>query len=211
MAISVAIVEDDDQLRTGLQAVFNGTPGYVSGQAYSSAERAIIGLMRFPVDVVLMDIRLKEKDGIWCTSELISKGFAGQILMLSVFDDDEVVFDALQAGASGYLQKDVPPTDILESVAELHSGGSPMTASVARKVIRHFRELKRQKASALLANHLLSKRESELVEFVMRGLRYAEIATELGISLNTVKGHIRSIYEKLQVSSRGELMARRQR
>ena len=165
-------------------------------------------LLREPVDVVLMDIRLGGKDGIWCLSELRRCSFPGEILVLSVFDDDDIVFNALQRGASGYLLKDSAPVVLLDAIREVHGGGSPMTASIARKVLRHFRLLREPARSLTIDEDLLSRRENELLEEIMRGSKYSEIATTLGISLNTVKGHVRSIYEKLQVSSRAELMAR---
>lgn len=207
MAVTVAIVEDDDQLRSGLQAILTGTAGFVCHQAYSSAERAVDGLMREPVDVVLMDISLKGKDGIWCISRLFERSYPGQILALSVMDDDDIVFRAIQAGAAGYLLKDSPPLDVLNAVQEVHAGGSPMTASIARRVIRHFRELKSSAKSRNLNTSSLTNREAEMLEFIMKGHKYAEIAHQLGITLNTVKVHARNIYEKLQVSSRSELMA----
>lgn len=207
MAVSVSIVEDDDQLRVGLQTILDGTPGFVCHQAYSSAERAVDGLMRQPVDVVLMDISLKGKDGIWCISELSKQTFPGQILALSVMDDDEIVFRAIQAGAAGYLLKDSPPLEVLNAIQEVHAGGSPMTASIARRVIQHFREIKKNQETSGLDLSVLTSREMEILEFIMKGHKYSEIAKQLGITLNTVKVHARNIFEKLHVSSRSELMA----
>lgn len=207
MAVTVAIVEDDDQLRTGLHAILTGTAGFVCHQAYSSAERAVDGLMREPVDVVLMDMSLKGKDGIWCISRLFECSYPGQILALSVIDDDDIVFRAIQAGAAGYLLKDSPPLEVLNAIQEVHAGGSPMTASIARRVIQHFREITTNQSASGLNLSVLTTRELEMLEFIMKGYKYAEIAHQLGITLNTVKVHARNIYEKLQVSSRSELMA----
>ena len=208
MSITVGIVEDDEQLRIGTQAILNGSQGFFCDLVFANAERALPALLKMPVDVVLMDIRLGGKDGIWCISELRRCSYPGEILVLSVFDDDDIVFDALQKGASGYLLKDSQPIVLLDAIREVHAGGSPMTASIARKVLRHFRDLRAPVRSSKLDERLLSPREKELLEEVMRGSKYIEIAEALGISLNTVKGHVRSIYEKLQVSSRAELMAK---
>lgn len=208
MSINVAIVEDDDQLRLGTQAILNGTAGFTCHQVYSSAERALDGLMRQPVDVVLMDIKLKGKDGIWCISELSKRSFPGQILVLSVYDDDDVVFSALQMGASGFLLKDSPPLIVLDAIRELYNGGSPMTASIARKVLQHFREMRNPMQFSGLNTSELSRREAEMLDQIMKGYKYSEIAEKLSISVNTVKGHARNIYDKLHVASRSELMAR---
>lgn len=208
MSITVAIVEDEERLCLGMQAILNGSRGFICHQTYSSAEKAVRGLTKQPVDVVLMDISLKGKDGLWCIAELMRCQYPGQILVLSVLDDDDIIFKALQEGASGYLLKDSPPIEVLNSIQELHQGGSPMTASIARRVVQHFRALKSSASNHDLDVSLLSKREKELLDHIMRGYKYAEIACNMSISLNTVKGHARHIYDKLRVASRSELMAR---
>lgn len=206
--IIVSVVEDERDLSEGLRALLRMTPGLQFRKAYERAERALEELLHMPPDVLLMDIRLKGKDGVWLTDELCKRGYSKPIVMLSILDDEAVIFKALEVGAVGYLLKDAEPCRVLDAIRVAHYGGSPMSASIARMLVRRFQSLNAQQLPDQLPIERLSKREKELVSKLMSGRRYVEIADELHISVNTVKVHIRNIYEKLQINSRSELMAR---
>ena len=151
-------------------------------------------------DVVLMDINLPRMSGIECTRRLKERQPDVPIMMLTIYEDDEKIFDSLTAGASGYLLKKTPPAKLLDAILELHNGGSPMSSRIARKVVETFRAL--GTSSKEIEN--LSKRESEILSHLAKGYRYKEIADTLFISIETVRTHIRNIYEKLHVRSRSE-------
>jgi DNA-binding NarL/FixJ family response regulator len=209
MSIEVALVEDNDQLRNWLQVLINGSQGFVCRYAFSNAEKAVSGLIGVDVDVVLMDISLKQGagDGIWCTKQLKGRNFRGQILVLSIFEDEERIFQALQAGAKGYLLKNTQPSILLDCIRDIHAGGSPMTATIARRVVNHFQKVSADLNKQNLNISKLSKRESVMLDYIMQGWKYSEIARELSITESTVKGHARRIFEKLEVDSRSHLMS----
>lgn len=203
MPIKVAIVEDDARVREGLGFLLNGSAGFVCCGAFSNAESALKGLPHQWPDVVLMDINLPRMSGIECVAKLKAANPALQILMLTSSEDEEMIFNSLKNGASGYLIKQTPPSEILEAIDDVHQGGSPMSRSIARKVVRHFQhEKSRSEADGL------SRRELEILTCLTKGLQYKEIADALGISIGTVRTHLRSIYEKMHVRSRTEAVVK---
>jgi DNA-binding NarL/FixJ family response regulator len=198
--IRVALVEDDSSIRNALAIVLNGAPGFECVGTFPSAEDALARLAGTAPQVVLMDIQLPRMSGVDCLRKLKEQQPEVQILMLTVFEDDELVFDSLTAGATGYLLKRTPPAEILEAIAEVRRGGSPMSSYIARKVVQSF-----QRSRQAPGDHLpLSEREREILGRLAKGFRYKEIAEALGISLDTVRTHLRRIYEKLHVHSRTE-------
>lgn len=200
MSIKVAIVEDVKEIREGLGSLISGSEGFICINTYSNAESALKGISEDEPDVVLMDIGLPGMSGVDCIKKLKSINPKFQIIMLTVYEDDEHIFKALVAGASGYLLKKTPPVKILEAVQEVYNGGSPMSSQIARKVINAFQSM--NKSSKETDN--LSAREQEILSYLAKGFRYKEIAEKLFISKETVRTHLRNIYEKLQVRSRTE-------
>jgi DNA-binding NarL/FixJ family response regulator len=202
--ISVAIVDDEKGLRQSIATFINGTPGFRCVSTYSSAESALRGLPVDRPDVVLMDIHMAGMNGIECVQRLKATLPDIQIVMLTVYEDTDQIFKALAAGASGYLLKRLTPTKLLEAIKEVHAGGSPMSSSIARKVVISF-----QKASpAADQNALLSPREQAVLDCVSQGLAYKQIADQMGISVTTIRTYLRRIYEKLHVQSRSEAVAK---
>ncbi len=199
--IRVAIIEDDDKLRTNLITLLEMTEGFRCVCAYSNAEEALADLPHKGPDVVLMDIKLPGMDGIECTRRLKTKMPKVLIMMLTVYEDVDRIFQSLQAGAVGYLLKMTQPEDILSALREVAEGGSPMSAQIARKVVQSFH---RQPAKRKDAVSELSSREEEILDLLSRGHLYKEIADQLSISTDTVHNHIHKIYEKLQVHTRTE-------
>jgi len=151
-------------------------------------------------DVVLMDINLPGMSGIECTRKLKARQPGLSIMVLTVYDDDEMIFESLKAGASGYLLKKTPPAKLLEAILELHNGGSPMSSRIARRVVQAFQAM----GPSSKETENLSKREHEVLSYLVKGYRYKEIAETLFISIETVRTHLRNIYEKLHVRSRSE-------
>ncbi|MFA6542309.1 MAG: response regulator transcription factor [Bacteroidota bacterium] len=198
--ISVAIVEDLTDIRVGLGALIGGSPGFSCIGMYADGEEAVERIPRAIPDVVLMDIDMPKMNGIECIRKLKTVMPSLQIMMLTVFEDDEKIFQSLKAGASGYLLKKTPPVKLLEAIEEVFHGGSPMSGQIARKVIQAFQTP--QQKSPQTEN--LSQREHEILSYLAKGHRYKEIADELFISIETVRTHIRNIYEKLHVRSRTE-------
>jgi DNA-binding NarL/FixJ family response regulator len=202
--ISVAIVDDETGLRQSIATFINGTPGFRCVSAYSSAEAALRGLPADRPDVVLMDIHMAGMDGIECVQRLKATLPDIQIVMLTVYEDTDQIFKALAAGASGYLLKRLTPTKLLEAIKEVHAGGSPMSSSIARKVVASF-----QKADpAADKEALLSPREQAVLDSVSQGLAYKQIADQMGISVTTIRTYLRRVYEKLHVQSRSEAVAK---
>ncbi len=207
MPITVSIVEDNEQLRNTLARVLNRSEGFKCVSTYGSAEAAIEGLPKDAPDVVLQDINLPGMNGVECVRKLKQIAPKIQMVMLTVYEDTENIFNALAAGASGYLLKRTSTPELLESIKEVQRGGSPMTAHIARKVVQSF-----QKPAAAAggdpAMAELSPREREVLDCLSQGFLYKEIAEKLGISYETVHTYIRRIYEKLQVRTRTEAVAR---
>ena len=202
--ITVSIVEDQEQLRNTLSRVLNRAEGFRCVSNYGSAEAALEGLPKDKPDVVLMDINLPGLNGVECVRKL--KQVAPQILvvMLTVYEDTDNIFNALAAGASGYMLKRTTTPELLESIREVLRGGSPMTAHIARKVVLSFQK----SAASIEATEELSPREREVLDLLSQGFLYKEIAEKLGISYETVHTYVRRIYEKLQVRTRTEAVAK---
>jgi DNA-binding NarL/FixJ family response regulator len=204
MAISVSIVEDSDQVRSTLARLINRADGFTCLAQYPSAEAALEGLPRERPNVVLMDINLPGINGVECVRRLKQIAPEIQVMMLTVYEDTENIFAALAAGASGYLLKRTSTAELLAAIKEVHRGGSPMTTHIARKVVQSFQ---RTGASPQPTENL-SPREQEVLDLLAQGCLYKEIADKLGVSYETVHTYIRRIYEKLQVRTRTEAVAK---
>lgn len=200
MIIKVAIVEDDDQVRENLATLIGGTKGFECVGTFSSGEQALENLPRRPPDVVLMDINLPGMSGVECVRQLKSLAPDLHVVMLTVYDDSERIFQALQMGASGYLLKRSTSAEIIQAIEEVHRGGAPMSSYIARKVVQSFN---RPAPSGKPAENL-SKRETDVLGYVARGYANKEIADALGLSTETVRGYLKTIYSKLHVRSRTE-------
>jgi DNA-binding NarL/FixJ family response regulator len=198
--IRLAVVEDDQKVREGLVQLINASPGYQCVAACPSAENALARLPAAQPQVVLMDIQLPGMSGIECIRELKHRCPAMQIMVLTVFEDHDRIFQSLAAGASGYLLKQLPPAKLIEAIADLHQGGSPMSAQIARRVVEAFQPHPTGDTSG---GHL-SPREQEIIHLLAQGHLYKEIADRLHLSVETVRTHIRNIYHKLHVRSRTE-------
>ena len=204
MAISVSIVEDNDQLRGTLARALNRAEGFRCLSQYPSAEAALQGLPNDHPDVVLMDINLPGMNGVECVRRLKQLLPGTQVVMLTVYEDTENIFNALAAGASGYLLKRTSSAELLAALKEVQKGGSPMTAHIARKVVQSFQTA----GASAQATENLSQREQEVLDCLSQGFLYKEIAEKLGISYETVHTYVRRIYEKLQVRTRTEAVAK---
>lgn len=204
--INVAIVEDNKTIREGLAALLNGTEGFSCKGAYADCETFLKELETSSVDVVLMDIGLPGMNGIEGVKKAKQISQDINILMLTVYEDSEIVYDALCAGAYGYLVKKTPPSRLIEAIREVYDGGSPMSSRIARQVISSFQNYVPDISSESQFN--LSKREKEALQLLADGCNYQEIADELFISVDTVRHHIRNIYKKLQVHSQSEAVAK---
>jgi DNA-binding NarL/FixJ family response regulator len=204
MTITVSIVEDQEPLRETLARMLNRAEGFRCVSHYATAEEALKDLPNVKPDVVLMDINLPGMSGVDCVRPLKQQLPATQVMMLTVYEDTENIFKALAAGASGYMLKNTPRNELLEAVRAIKRGGSPMTAHIARKVVQSFQ---RAPAATEAADNL-SGREGEVLDLLSQGLMYKEIAEKLGISYETVHTYIRRIYEKLQVRTRTEAVAK---
>jgi DNA-binding NarL/FixJ family response regulator len=202
--ISVAIVDDEKELRQSITTFVNGSPGFRCCSGYGSAEAALKDLPGDKPDVVLMDINLGGMNGIECVERLKAVAPTMQILMLTVYEDTDQIFKALAAGANGYLLKRSSPTKLLQAIREVHVGGSPMSSSIARKVVASFQKSKQTGGKQ---THL-SPREEAVLNCLAKGLTYKAIADQLDISIDTIRTYIRRIYEKLQVQSRTEAVAK---
>lgn len=202
--LRVALIEDRREIRTGLQALIGGTEGFACAEAFASMEEALPALTARPPDVVLADIGLPGMSGIEGLRLLRQRHPELPMLMLTVYDDDERIFDALCAGASGYLLKKTAPARLLESLREAAAGGSPMSPEVARRVIALFREVR----PPAQADYDLTPHERRLLGMLVEGHNYKTAAAELGVSVNTVSFHVRHVYQKLQVHSRSEAVAK---
>lgn len=203
--IRVALVEDDEKIRSNLIMLLEQSKGFRCVGAYPDAETALKDISFKSPEIVLMDINLPGMDGIECTYNLKAKMPKLQIVMLTVYEDTGKIFQALQAGAVGYLLKLTKPEEILEALNEVSLGGSPMSAQIARKVVQSFHR-KQVKSSENQAP--LTMREEQVLNLLSKGYLYKEIASELSISSDTVHNHIRKIYEKLQVHSRTEAVVK---
>ena len=200
MSIKVGIVEDNQTLREGFATLLNRTPGFQCVCTCGTVAEAPRQIPRAAPDVVLMDIQLPDSTGVECTAKLKQQLSDLHIVILTVYEDSERIFQALRAGACGYLLKRAQPEKILAAIKEAHEGGVPMTPEIARKVIGQFR----QQADVAAQAEDLSDREREVLELVMHGLGNKAIADRLGVTVAAVKWHLQHIYDKLHVHSRTE-------
>jgi DNA-binding NarL/FixJ family response regulator len=202
--ITVSIVEDNDALRETL-ARYVSTRGFRCVSTHGSTEAALRDLPPARPDVVLMDINLPRKNGIECVAELKTLVPASKCIMLTAFEDADLIFQALAAGALGYLLKGVRPAKLLESIREVHEGGSPMSSQIARKVVASFQKIPRHPA---IEDARLSDRERQVLECLAKGLLYKQIAAQMSISMATVRTYAQRIYEKLHVHTRTEAVVK---
>lgn len=202
--IRAAIVEDQREIREALTALINGTEGYRCTGSFRSMEEALEKIKTDVPEIVLCDIGLPGMSGIEGISILKERYPSLLLLMLSVYDDDERIFDALCAGACGYLLKRTPPVRLLESLREAVTGGAPMSPEVAHRVITLFREIRPPER----CDYELTPHETRLLKLLVEGHNYTTAAAELGVSYNTIKFHMRHIYEKLQVHSKSEAVSK---
>ncbi len=199
--ITVAIVEDHAELRGSWCEIIEAAPSFECMCTYANAEDALREIPILKPDVVLMDINLPGMSGIECTRLLRTRNPRQQVLILTVYEDSDRIFEALEAGASGYLLKRTSPEQLLEGIIEVRNGGSPMTSEVARKVVQSFRRPARFKAAE---EAKLTPREEEILKLLAQGYVTKEISDKLGISYFTAQTHLKNIYEKLHVRSRTE-------
>lgn len=204
MSISVSIIEDDAGVRTTLARLIDSSPGFRCVSQHPSAESALREIPKTYPEVVLMDINLPGLSGVECVRRLKPLLPQTQIIMLTVYQKAEHIFDALTAGATGYLLKQTPADELLEAIRDVHGGGSPMNSSIARKIVQSFQK----PVPVAIEAADLSPRESEILDLLAKGFLYKEIAEKIGITFATVHTHIRHIYEKLHVRSRTEAVAK---
>ncbi|MFL5738568.1 MAG: response regulator [Flavisolibacter sp.] len=204
MSISMMIVEDLDEVRETLFQFISMNSEFNVLDTFKTAEEALYEIPRRVPDIVIMDISLPDMNGIECIRQLKSKALRTQFMMFTVYENDEKVFEALKAGASGYLLKSTGLVQLIEAIKELHEGGSPMSANIARKLVTMFRDQEKNKVEV----EVLSARENEVLQLLSKGLLYKEISIRLSISTGTVRQHIHNIYEKLHVQNRTEAINR---
>ncbi|HXT13561.1 MAG TPA: response regulator transcription factor [Candidatus Angelobacter sp.] len=204
MSIAVSIVEDDPQVRGSLGKLIDSAPGFRCVSMHGSAEDALVEIPKVKPEVVLMDINLPGANGVECVRRLKPHLPDTQIIMLTVYQKTEHIFNALAAGATGYMLKQTPPAELLVAIKEVHAGGSPMSSHIARKIVQSFQNSAPPPDEA--AN--LSPREAEVLDLLAKGFLYKEIADQMKVSYATVHTHIRHIYEKLHVRSRTEAVAK---
>ena len=202
--ILISIVDDEKELRESIATFVNNSPGFRCVSAYNSGEAALKHLPQERPDVVLMDIHMTGMSGIECVRRLKAILPDLQIVMLTVYEDTEQIFKALSAGASGYMLKRLTPGKLLEAIREVHEGGSPMSSSIARKVVASLQKAEQPDEEK---THL-SSREQMVLDCLAKGLTYKQTADQLGISIDTVRTYLRRIYEKLHVQSRTEAVAK---
>lgn len=198
--ITISVIEDNEQFRNALEAIINNQDEFALIGSYDSAEKAMNGVIASPPDIIITDITLPGMRGTELIVRLKDKLKTTQFMVCSIHDDDETIFDSLKSGASGYILKDsVTTADIVKAIRELYNGGSPMSPFIARKVISTF-----QKPAINDPDSLLSQREREVLEWLAKGLLYKEIAERLGVGTETVKKHLKNIYQKLHVQNKIE-------
>jgi DNA-binding NarL/FixJ family response regulator len=197
--ITVCIVEDLEEVRNGLAAIINMTEGFKVLQSFGTAEDALAQLNKLKPNIVIMDINLPGMSGIDCIRQAREKDPIMQFIMFTIYENSDVVFQALEAGATGYLLKNSSASKIVESLRELYQGGSPMNAEIAKKLVERF-----QKTPFSQNEYHLTPKEQQVLELMSKGYLYKEIADELNNTVNTIKQHIRNIYEKLHVQNKAE-------
>jgi DNA-binding NarL/FixJ family response regulator len=203
-AITISIVDDDSDLNEKIAAYLGKSSAYRCISSYTSAEEALVQLPKDRPDVVLMDINMAGMTGIECVRQLRPRLPNTPVVMLTVFEDTSKIFKAIAAGASGYLLKRMPPTQLLDAIREVVDGGSPMSGPIARKVVQLLRTMPMPDDK----NTDLSERERQVLDGLAAGQIYKQIAEQMGVSIHTVRTYIRRIYEKLHVRSRTEAVAK---
>ncbi len=197
--ITVCIVEDLEDVRNGLAAIINMTDGFKVLKTFANAEDALQNLSLLQPEIVIMDINLPGISGIECIRRVHEKNRSIQFMMFTIYENSDTVFEALEAGATGYILKNSSPSKIIESLQELNQGGSPMNAEIAKKLVMHF-----QKQTFSQNEYHLTPKEQTILNLMSKGYLYKEIAGELKNTVNTIKQHIRHIYEKLHVQNKAE-------
>jgi DNA-binding NarL/FixJ family response regulator len=204
MGIKVSIVEDSRGTRESLTELIGRAPGLRCVGAHANGEAALRSIPTETPDVVLMDINLPGMSGIECVARLKTRLPNLQVLMLTTYEESDLIFDSLRSGASGYLLKNMPPAELVQAVEQVHSGGAPMSMQIARKVVTHFQQIKQPSSDV----EKLTKREHEILALLAKGYLYKEIADQLGITLSTVRAHLHTVYEKLHVQSRTQAVVK---
>jgi DNA-binding NarL/FixJ family response regulator len=202
--IKLLIYEDNPQLREGLSMLINGSDGFELLAAYKNCNTVVDEVDAWKPDIILMDIDMPGINGIEGLKLVRQVNTDVKILMLTVFDDNRNVFEALRNGANGYILKKTPPAKLLEYITEAASGGAPMTASIATQVLKMFSEIR----DPVHTDYNLSEREKQVLQFLVNGYSYKMIASEMFIAIDTVRSHIKKIYEKLHVNSKSEAVAK---
>jgi DNA-binding NarL/FixJ family response regulator len=195
--ITICIIEDIIEIQKGLEDIITQDPRFKLLGCFETAEEAMVKLPSLLPDVVITDINLPKKSGIECITHIKSLVPEIQFIMFTIYEDNDQVFEALKAGATGYILKNTTPDKIIEALLELYEGGSPMSHKIARKVLSTFTQKK-------VVSDLLSKREKEVLELLSKGFLYKEIASKLNITHSTVKRHLNHVYQKLQVQNKTE-------
>jgi DNA-binding NarL/FixJ family response regulator len=204
MSISVSIIEDNTGLQDSLVRLIDNSPGFRCSSQHATAESALKEISKVNPEVVLMDINLPGLNGVECVRRLKPLLPGTQIIMLTAYNKIELIYDALSAGATGYLLKQTKPDDLLAAIRDVHEGGSPINSSIARRIVQSF-----QKTAAVGGEvATLSPRESEVLDLLAKGYLYKEISEKLELSFSTVRTHVRHIYEKLHVRSRTEAVTK---
>jgi|DewCreStandDraft_1066081.scaffolds.fasta_scaffold00202_37 DNA-binding NarL/FixJ family response regulator len=204
MPIRVTIVEDNAGMRDSLRELVSRAPQLTCVGVHATGEEALRHFEAEAPDVVLMDIHLPGMSGIECVVRMKVRRPATQVLMLTIYEDSELIFESLRAGASGYLLKNQPAAELVQAIEQVHAGGAPMSMRIARKVVAYFQQISQPRSEM----EQLTRREQEILALLARGYLYKEIADLLGISLSTVRTHLHTIYEKLHVQSRTEAVVK---
>ena len=204
MPIKIVIVEDDADVLASMKKIVERAPECSCAGAFASGEEAVREIPKLKPQVVLMDINLGGMDGVECVRQLAGRMPLPQILMLTVHEDPDSIFNSLAAGAAGYLLKPVRAAQLLAAVKDVYAGGAPMTSNIARKVVQSFKRVE----PTLPAREKLSPREVDVLNHLVKGFSYKEVAETMNISYSTVHTHIERIYQKLHVQSRAQAVAR---
>jgi DNA-binding NarL/FixJ family response regulator len=204
MRIRVSIVEDNRGTRESLTELLERAGSLRFVGAHPNGEEALKQIPAEEPDVVLMDINLPHMNGIECVSRLKERLPKTQVLMLTTYEESDLIFDSLRKGASGYLLKNTTPKDLIQAIEQVHVGGAPMSMQIARKVVSHFQQIKKPQSDM----EQLTKREQEILALLAKGYLYKEIGDQLGITLSTVRSHLHTVYEKMHVQSRTEAVVK---
>ena len=202
-SIVICVVEDDAGFRSGLERLLSRTRDFRCLGSFATGEAGLQKIPEIKPDVVIMDLNLPGMNGVECVRKLKTILPSVQIIMLTVYEDPDQIYDALSAGAMGYMLKQTPPAELLDAIRDVHAGGAPMSSQIARKVVLSF-----QGAPAVDEAEGLSAREREVLDYLAQGFLIKEIGEKLGIGFDTVRTYIRRIYEKLHVHSRAQAVAK---